>query len=182
MSLQELTPEKIEELALIDVAAEVLHDEKQTMEFYQIFDRVTEIKGLSQEEKDSWIAQFYTDINMDGRFLTKGSNVWGLKRWYPVDEFDEDITQKPKKKKKKKKTTKKKEETPVVQEGSEETETLDESIDETASKVTGFDDELIGDDLDDFDFDEDDLDDGEVDDDFDTDEDDVASDDDVTDK
>nr|WP_231710783.1 DNA-directed RNA polymerase subunit delta [Gracilibacillus suaedae] len=151
-------------MAMIDIATLILEEENKAMDFREIFERVAKLKELSETEKDAWILQFYTDLNIDGRFMTKGSNLWGLKRWYPVEEIDEDITPVPKKKKKKKAKKKK---APV--EPLEETEDLDETVigDED---LTGFDEDLDTDDIvdDDFDFDDDDLED-EVDDDFDTD-------------
>nr|WP_163539135.1 DNA-directed RNA polymerase subunit delta [Gracilibacillus sp. YIM 98692] len=153
MSMQELTPDKLDEMALIDVAAVVLKEENKAMDFRDIFERVASLKGFTEEQKDAWIAQFYTDLNIDGRFMTKGSNLWGLKRWYPVEEIDEDITPVPKKKRKKK-AAKKKKKKPAPVEPS--TDDLDESAVEP--KIMDFDDEdVVADDLDDFDFDEDDL-------------------------
>src|SRR5699024_1900670 len=35
------------------------------------------------------LAQFYTDLNIDGRFTALGSNNWGLKRWYPKSQTSE---------------------------------------------------------------------------------------------
>ncbi|WP_346427662.1 DNA-directed RNA polymerase subunit delta [Gracilibacillus sp. YIM 98692] len=153
LSMQELTPDKLDEMALIDVAAVVLKEENKAMDFRDIFERVASLKGFTEEQKDAWIAQFYTDLNIDGRFMTKGSNLWGLKRWYPVEEIDEDITPVPKKKRKKK-AAKKKKKKPAPVEPS--TDDLDESAVEP--KIMDFDDEdVVADDLDDFDFDEDDL-------------------------
>ncbi|PWZ93323.1 DNA-directed RNA polymerase subunit delta, partial [Staphylococcus pseudintermedius] len=37
------------------------------------------------------IVQFYTDLNTDGRFLSVGDNVWGLRDWYSVDDIEEKI-------------------------------------------------------------------------------------------
>ncbi|PWU67011.1 MULTISPECIES: DNA-directed RNA polymerase subunit delta [Gracilibacillus] len=161
MSLQNLTEEKIDEMAMIDVATELLEDGNKAMDFRELFDKVAELKGFKEEEKDERLSQFYTDLNIDGRFMTKGSNLWGLKKWYPVEEIDEDITQTPKKKKKKKVTKKKAK--------IEETE-LDEDLSE--------DDSNIGDvDLEDFQEEEDfDIEDTLEDDDFDFDEDDEIED------
>ncbi|WP_058308722.1 DNA-directed RNA polymerase subunit delta [Gracilibacillus massiliensis] len=165
MKLKELNQEKIDNMAMIDIATKVLEEENKAMDFRDIFDRVAKLKGFSEADKDLWISQFYTDLNIDGRFMTKGSNLWGLKKWYPVEEIDEDITPEPKKKKKKKKAVKKK--APV--EEVDETEDLDETI--VDKDVVGFDDDDLDTDTDivddDFDFDDDDLDD-DVDDDFDT--------------
>ncbi|QGH36377.1 DNA-directed RNA polymerase subunit delta [Gracilibacillus salitolerans] len=166
MSLKDLTKESIDEMAMIDIATIILEDENKAMDFRDLFERVAKLKKLSESEKDTGISQFYTDLNIDGRFMTKGSNMWGLKRWYPVEEIDEDITPVPKKKKKKKAKKKKAPVAPV-----EETEDLDETI-ISDEDLTGFDDEeLESDDIvdDDFDFDDDDLEE-EVDDDFDVEE------------
>ncbi|TXF92772.1 DNA-directed RNA polymerase subunit delta, partial [Lactobacillus delbrueckii subsp. bulgaricus] len=50
------------------------------------------------------IAQFYTDLNIDGRFLALSDQTWGLRSWYPYDQLDEETqpTVKAKKKKAKK--------------------------------------------------------------------------------
>lgn len=109
MGLKDFTKADVKDMAFIDLATYVLEDENKALDFRKIFDRIAKLKGLSETEKDDWIAQFYTDLNIDGRFMTKGSNLWGgLKKWYPVEEIDEDITPVPKKKKKKKAAKKKK--------------------------------------------------------------------------
>ncbi|UOQ50229.1 DNA-directed RNA polymerase subunit delta [Gracilibacillus caseinilyticus] len=175
MSLKDLTKERAEELAMIDIATLILEEENKALNFREVFDRVAKIKGLTEAQMDMSISQFYTDLNIDGRFMTKGSNLWGLKRWYPVEEIDEDITPVPKKKKKKKAAKKKKKKAPV--EELDETEDLDESIDQTKDNdIVGFDDEdldavedLSADD-DDFDFDDDEDLDDDIDEDFDDDE------------
>ncbi|MGN8646426.1 DNA-directed RNA polymerase subunit delta [Gracilibacillus sp. HCP3S3_G5_1] len=166
MSVKDLTKERIDEMAMIDIATLILEEENKAMNFREIFDRVAELKELSESEKDTGIAQFYTDLNIDGRFMTKGSNLWGLKKWYPVEEIDEDITPVPKKKKKKK--AKKKAPVEVL----DETEDLDETIISDEDLVDFDEEDLEADDIvdDDFDFDDTSLDD-EVDDDFDEEED-----------
>lgn len=166
MSVKDLTKERIDEMAMIDIATLILEEENKAMNFREIFDRVAELKELSEAEKDTGIAQFYTDLNIDGRFMTKGSNLWGLKKWYPVEEIDEDITPVPKKKKKKK--AKKKAPVEVL----DETEDLDETIISDEDLVDFDEEDLEADDIvdDDFDFDDTSLDD-EVDEDFDEEED-----------
>ncbi len=158
MSLKDLTAKQIDEFAMIDLANIMLLDEKKAMDFREIFDRLADLKGMKQSHKDEMISQFYTDLNIDGRFLTKGSNLWGLKRWYPVEEFEEEITQVPKKKKKKKAATKKKAKKKPIDETDDLTEDdvdFDDVSDYDADPVGLTIDDDAEDDTDDFDFDED---------------------------
>ncbi|WP_164217611.1 DNA-directed RNA polymerase subunit delta [Virgibacillus sp. YIM 98842] len=103
MSLKNYSHDELERMSMIELANAVLMEEKKAMDFKEIFEKIAEVKNLSETDKQTGISQFYTDLNVDGRFLTIGSNKWGLKRWYPVDQIDEEVTAAPKKKKKKKK-------------------------------------------------------------------------------
>jgi DNA-directed RNA polymerase subunit delta len=104
MSLEQFTQEELKEMSLIDIAYELLVVKKQPASFQEIMDEVTAALGLSETEVRARIAQFYTDLNIDGRFLSMGENRWGLRIWYPVDQSEEEVITptKPKKKKAKK--------------------------------------------------------------------------------
>src|SRR5699024_1961828 len=82
------------------IANLILFDEKEAIHFKDVFEKVADIKGFSDERKAELIAQFYTDLNIDGRFITTGANLWGLKRWYPADQIDEQVSNPSKRKKK----------------------------------------------------------------------------------
>lgn len=86
VSLEKYSHEEISRMSLIELAKLMMLDEKDVIDFQDIFRRVANLKGLSEEERQARIGQFYTDINMDGSFITKGSNKWGLKRWYRMDQ------------------------------------------------------------------------------------------------
>lgn len=100
MSLKDASPDKLKHLSMIDLANLLLMDQKKALDFKEIFNEISKIKGFSKAEELDKLAQFYTDLNTDGRFMTLGPNEWGLKRWYPVDEINEEIKVRPKKKKK----------------------------------------------------------------------------------
>ena len=104
MSVEKYTSEELKEMSLIEVAFEVMNGGKTPYTFNEIMKEVARLLELSDEEVNEKIAQFYTDINIDGRFLSLGDNRWGLRTWYPVDKSEEDIVTvtKPKKKKAKK--------------------------------------------------------------------------------
>ncbi|TKC16901.1 DNA-directed RNA polymerase subunit delta [Robertmurraya kyonggiensis] len=104
MSLKQFTQEQLQEMSLIEMAYEMLKNQKQPASFKEIMDEITATIGLSEEEVRAKIAQFYTDLNIDGRFLSLGENRWGLRVWYPVEQSEEEVITptKPKKKKAKK--------------------------------------------------------------------------------
>ncbi len=108
MSLKELSEQQISEISMIELATLVLEDEKKALDFNDMFNRIADLKGFTNKEKENYIAQFYTDMNIDGGFMTIGTNQWGLKRWYPVEQMEEEIANLPKNRKKKKKKKKKK--------------------------------------------------------------------------
>ncbi|MFI8687718.1 DNA-directed RNA polymerase subunit delta [Rossellomorea sp. NPDC077527] len=148
MSLKQLSKEELRQTSFIELAHEILVEKKQAMAFEEV---VKEIKGLleiSDDEVRNRLLQFYTDLNIDGRFIAMGDNRWGLREWYPVDQIEEETV--PTMKSSKKKKAKKK----------------DEDLD-----LDDFDD------LDDEDLDYDDLDDADDDDDLTDDDDDIDVDD-----
>src|SRR5690625_3688631 len=76
-------------MSMIELANIILAEEKEAMNFNDLYSKIAERKEFSDSEKEANIARFYTDLNVDGRFTTLGSNIWGLKRWYPVDQTSE---------------------------------------------------------------------------------------------
>lgn len=96
--------------SLIDLARLIMADERREMNFNDIFNRIADLKGLTEKQRKESIGQFYTDLNLDGHFVTTGANNWALKSLYkgnrltkeehpnPVrerldiaGEFDEDV-------------------------------------------------------------------------------------------
>ncbi|WP_112182221.1 MULTISPECIES: DNA-directed RNA polymerase subunit delta [Paraliobacillus] len=108
MSFDKYSREELQELSMVNLATMVLKKENKAMPYQEIYDQVIELKGFNDVMKKEYYAQFYTDLNVDGRFLTIGSGLWGLRDWYPMEKIEEEITAVPKKKKKKKAAAKKK--------------------------------------------------------------------------
>ncbi|SDJ75326.1 DNA-directed RNA polymerase subunit delta [Salimicrobium halophilum] len=106
MSLKDLTQQQIDETSMLEMAYVVLEDQHQTYDFNDLFHQIADMKGFSEARKEDAIAQFYTDMNLDGRFTTTGTNQWGLRKWYPIEQMEEDIANLPKVRKKKKKKKK----------------------------------------------------------------------------
>ncbi|NGP44710.1 DNA-directed RNA polymerase subunit delta [Bacillaceae bacterium SIJ1] len=101
MSQTNFTEEQIAELSMLDMAYEILKSKGATIEFHELFEKISRLKQFTEEQKADKVVRFFSDLNVDGRFMTSGDNNWGLKRWYPVDTTEEDLAPtKPKKKKK----------------------------------------------------------------------------------
>ncbi|UOR11233.1 DNA-directed RNA polymerase subunit delta [Halobacillus amylolyticus] len=106
MSVKELSKEQVEEISMIELATMILEDKREAIDFNEVFERIASLKGFNEKQKEEYIAQFYTDLNVDGQFMTIGTNRWGLRSWYPVEQMEEEIANLPQKRKKKKKKKK----------------------------------------------------------------------------
>jgi len=89
-------------MSLVELAYLVLSTKREALSFQQLVNEVAALLNLSEEEVRGRIAQFYTDLNIDGRFVCIGENSWGLRAWYPYDQIEEEMAPvvRPKKKKK----------------------------------------------------------------------------------
>lgn len=157
MALNHLTAEEVQEMSLIEIATALFNEQKQSVTFGELITEIKKITGFTDEDLKGKLSQFYTDLNIDGRFICIGENQWGLRAWYPYDQIEEETTPQVKTKSKKKKK--------AVDEDDLDADEFDELDEE----------ELEFDDLDDFEeeeVEEEDFDDADDDDDDDADDDD----------
>lgn len=109
LELEKFKDANKDELSMIEVAHEILHQRGETMAFVDLTNEIQVYLGKSDEEIRDRLAQFYTDLNIDGSFISLGDNVWGLRSWYPYDSIDEALVhgedeedeERPRKKRKK---------------------------------------------------------------------------------
>src|SRR5690625_3471498 len=137
MSLKGYGEEKLAKMSLIELTKLVMLEEKKPMKFNEAFERVATLKDLTDEQKQSKIGQYYTDLNVDGSFVANGSNTWGLKRWYRSNEKEEEVKETPRKVVRKKKQIKDDEDIDI------ELSMIDENIDEFSDDLD-YDDEDDG--------------------------------------
>ncbi|CAM3988306.1 DNA-directed RNA polymerase subunit delta [Cohnella lubricantis] len=83
--------EKIREMPMVDLAFQVLKAANTPFYYRDLMMEIAKIRGLSEDQINDVIAQLYTEINIDGRFACVGGNVWGLKRWYPVEKSEDAV-------------------------------------------------------------------------------------------
>src|SRR5699024_2714559 len=89
IAMEKYTEEKLKKMSMIELANLILGEQKKELNIKELFDTVEETKQLTDAQRNDLLARFYTDLNIDGRFMALGSNVWGLKRWYPADQTTE---------------------------------------------------------------------------------------------
>jgi DNA-directed RNA polymerase subunit delta len=80
------------ELSMIEVAHAILEQHEDVMDFSDLVNQIQTYLGKSDSEIRNQLAQFYTDLNIDGSFISLGDNRWGLRSWYPIDSIDEEVT------------------------------------------------------------------------------------------
>lgn len=86
-----IDPEKIQEIPMVDLAFMVLKAANTPYYYRDLMNEVAKLRGFTEEEINETIAQLYTEINIDGRFACVGTNLWGLKRWYPLERSDDPV-------------------------------------------------------------------------------------------
>lgn len=72
--------------SMTDVAFEVMNDYENGVPFIELWNTVSAKLGLSESQIEDNIAQFYTDLSMDGRFLNLPQNVWDLRSRHTFSE------------------------------------------------------------------------------------------------
>ncbi|MFE5322572.1 DNA-directed RNA polymerase subunit delta [Paenibacillus sp. NPDC056579] len=83
--------EQAKEMPMVDLAFELLKAANTPFYYRDLMAEIAKIKGLSEDDVMNVIAQLYTEINIDGRFACVGTNLWGLKRWYPVEKSEDAV-------------------------------------------------------------------------------------------
>ena len=92
MNLKQFDGERKNEISMIRVAKAVLEQTGEVMDFSTIVNTVANFLEIDEAEKKQRMPQFYTDLNVDGEFISLGENKWGLRNWYPVDSINEVLT------------------------------------------------------------------------------------------
>ncbi|PWF99316.1 DNA-directed RNA polymerase subunit delta [Levilactobacillus bambusae] len=89
MELKVFEGQNKNELSMIEVAHAILSNKGDVMPFADLVNQVQQYMGTSDGEIRDRLSQFYTDLNIDGSFISLGDNLWGLRTWYPYESIDE---------------------------------------------------------------------------------------------
>lgn len=101
MKLRELSRDELIEESFVDLTYAMLEETHETKTYAELIAEIENLLGLSKEDMKARLVQFYTDMNIDGRFLILGENRWGLREWYPVEQIEEESAPTVKARKKK---------------------------------------------------------------------------------
>ena len=77
--------------SMVDVAFELMKKKKKPVDFYKLWQEVSEVKGFDAEEREEKESQFYTNITLDGRLITVGENCWDLRSRHKFSEVHIDM-------------------------------------------------------------------------------------------
>lgn len=91
MRIDNYSKEMMDENSFIDMSFIYLEDKGKDADLYEIIDKFKEVGNYNEDEIENRILQFYTDLNTDGRFLSTGENIWGLRDWYSVDDISDKV-------------------------------------------------------------------------------------------
>ncbi len=64
---------------MLDVAYRILKESSEPVAFVDLVEKVAGELGYSKQEKDAKMAQFYTNLTIDGRFVVLTDNKWDLR-------------------------------------------------------------------------------------------------------
>jgi DNA-directed RNA polymerase subunit delta len=133
LNFREMTQEQLREESLIDLAYAILEDRKSAINFNDLLAEIKSYNGMTDAELKERLVQFYTDLNVEGRFLLNQENGWGLREWYKVETIEEETAPTVKTRKKKKVADEDEDEEDILELDEEDVvfeEDFDEFVDE----------------------------------------------------
>ncbi|MDE5758589.1 MAG: DNA-directed RNA polymerase subunit delta [Allobaculum sp.] len=66
--------------SMIEIAYGELANQHKPMSFLDLWNIVSKEMGFNQSQANGNIAQFYSDLSMDGRFTALPGNIWDLRK------------------------------------------------------------------------------------------------------
>ena len=72
--------------AMIDIAFDIMKSKKKALVFIKLWEDVCQIAGFTKEQEEDNIAQFYSDLSLDDRFVCVGGNRWDLRERHTYNE------------------------------------------------------------------------------------------------
>lgn len=90
LNFREMTKDQLAEESLINLTHAILEEKRTSVPLNELLETIKELTGLTDAEIKKRLVQFYTDLNVDGRFLYNQENGWGLREWFKVEQIEEE--------------------------------------------------------------------------------------------
>jgi DNA-directed RNA polymerase subunit delta len=78
------------QLSILEAAETLLLENKQPMSFLELLQAISEVKKLTEEEKNDITSQVYADFIVSAKFVYVGDDLWDLKSRQSIDLWDKD--------------------------------------------------------------------------------------------
>lgn len=78
-------------LSKTDIAYNIINENNNAIAFNDLWKQVCEEANIGLEASEELISIFYTDLSLDGRFITLGDNVWDLRKNHSFDKVHIDM-------------------------------------------------------------------------------------------
>ncbi len=75
----------------LDVAFDLIVNTGKEVSFKEIWEEVIRVQGYDEETAKRLMGQFYTNLSLDGRFVTLGDNKWDLRSRHTFDKVHIDM-------------------------------------------------------------------------------------------
>ena len=62
--------------SMINVAYELMLKKRKSVTFLKLWEDVATMMGFTPQQEEDNIAQFYSDMSLDDRFVCVGNNEW----------------------------------------------------------------------------------------------------------
>lgn len=72
--------------SMIDVAYDLMSTKKKAIVFLKLWEEVCQVMAFTKQQEEDNIAQFYSDLSLDDRFVNVGENKWDLRERYTYHE------------------------------------------------------------------------------------------------
>lgn len=72
--------------SMINVAYELMLKKRKSVTFLKLWEDVATMMGFTPQQEEDNIAQFYSDMSLDDRFVCVGNNEWDLRSRHTFNE------------------------------------------------------------------------------------------------
>ncbi|MFA5602401.1 MAG: DNA-directed RNA polymerase subunit delta [Bacilli bacterium] len=91
MDIKKMPKEELEELSYTEIAYHLLQEKKKTISIRELFEELGNLLEFSKKKFEEKIADFYTAISTDKRFIVLDAGIVDLRSRYSVKIRAEDL-------------------------------------------------------------------------------------------